>query len=300
MIKNENYYTIFGWMLRELNLSGVNLVVYAIIYSFSQDGESEFKGSLAYIAEFTGASERTIRRSLRHLEDMGYIEMSERNQSAGIANSYRSIVDLNRLSEIGKQNDRPLPEEQRGADKMTAPGGQNVRGDGQNDRPIININRNTSYRERKKESIKKEASSKFEEMSDEELLDWGHNPIDLSDPQQEAEFYAWNDECQRRKADAKQWDGKIIKTQTNFERLESHEEVMERMGVDPLLKDAFRELLRNSYANGHLVVNAQLEDMIIRLDERFERDEESKIKTVKRAAAGGWYDINEWLTPLKV
>lgn len=91
-----------------------------------------------------------------------------------------------------------------------------------------------------------------------------------------------NDECQRRKADAKQWDGKIIKTQTNFERLESHEEVMERMGVDPLLKDAFRELLRNSYANGHLVVNAQLEDMIIRLDERFDRDEESKIKTVKR------------------
>ena len=137
-------------------------------------------------------------------------------------------------------------------------------------------------------------------MSDEELLDWGRNPIDLSDPQQEAEFYAWNDECQRRKADAKQWDGKIIKTQTNFERLESHEEVMERMGVDPLLKDAFRELLRNSYANGHLVVNAQLEDMIIRLDERFERDEESKIKTVKKAAAGGWYDINEWLTPMKV
>ena len=121
MIKNENYYTIFGWMLKELNLNGIDLVVYAIIYSFSQDGESEFKGSLAYIAEFTGASERTIRRSLRHLEDMGYIEMSERNQSAGIANSYRSIVDLNRLSEIGKQNDRPLPEEQRGADKMTAP-----------------------------------------------------------------------------------------------------------------------------------------------------------------------------------
>ena len=120
MIKNENYYTIFGWMLKELNLNGIDLVVYAIIYSFSQDGESEFKGSLAYIAESTGELERKIRRSLRNLEDMGYIEMSERNKSAGIANSYRSIVDLNRLSEIGKQNDRPLPEEQRGADKMTA------------------------------------------------------------------------------------------------------------------------------------------------------------------------------------
>ena len=75
---------------------------------------------------------------------------------------------------------------------------------------------------------------------------------------------------------------------------------MERMGVAPLLKDAFRELLRNSYANGHLVVNAQLEDIIIRLDERFESDAERNIRTVKKAAAGGWYDINEWLTPMKV
>ena len=46
MIKNENYYTIFGWMLKELNLNGIDLVVYAIIYSFSQDGESEFRAVL--------------------------------------------------------------------------------------------------------------------------------------------------------------------------------------------------------------------------------------------------------------
>ena len=67
MIKNENYYTIFGWMLKELNLNGIDLVVYAIIYSFSKDGESEFKGSFAYIAEFPGASERTISRGRRNL-----------------------------------------------------------------------------------------------------------------------------------------------------------------------------------------------------------------------------------------
>ena len=40
MVKNENFYTVFGWMLNELNLRGSDLVVYAIIYSFSQDGES--------------------------------------------------------------------------------------------------------------------------------------------------------------------------------------------------------------------------------------------------------------------
>ena len=68
MVKNENYYTIFGWMLNELKLSGIDLIVYAIIYSFSQDGESEFKGSVAYISDFTGGSAKTIRLSLIRLE----------------------------------------------------------------------------------------------------------------------------------------------------------------------------------------------------------------------------------------
>ena len=35
-IKNENYVVIQGWMVNELNLKGNDLMVYAIIYGFTQ------------------------------------------------------------------------------------------------------------------------------------------------------------------------------------------------------------------------------------------------------------------------
>lgn len=42
-IRNENFYTVFGWMLNELELKGNELIIFGIIYSFSQDGKSEFR-----------------------------------------------------------------------------------------------------------------------------------------------------------------------------------------------------------------------------------------------------------------
>ena len=40
MIKKENYVQISGWMISELNLSGNELIAYALIHGFSQDGKS--------------------------------------------------------------------------------------------------------------------------------------------------------------------------------------------------------------------------------------------------------------------
>lgn len=51
-IRNENFYTVLGWMLNVLELKGNELIVFAIIYSFSQDGESEFTGSLTFMQTF--------------------------------------------------------------------------------------------------------------------------------------------------------------------------------------------------------------------------------------------------------
>ena len=44
-IRNENFYTVLGWMLNVLELKGNELIVFAIIYSFSQDGESDFRAN---------------------------------------------------------------------------------------------------------------------------------------------------------------------------------------------------------------------------------------------------------------
>ena len=66
-MKNENYYVIQGWMLNELNLRGHELLIYAIIYGFSQDGQSWFNGSLQYLANCTGISKITVHKILKEL-----------------------------------------------------------------------------------------------------------------------------------------------------------------------------------------------------------------------------------------
>lgn len=73
MVNANNFYTVFYWMISELHLKGAELPVFAIIYSFSQDGQSCFSGSLKYIAEFTGTSRRNVTRVIGKLVEKNYI-----------------------------------------------------------------------------------------------------------------------------------------------------------------------------------------------------------------------------------
>lgn len=66
-MKSENFITIQGWMRNELNLKGNELLLYALIYGFCQDGESKFTGSLKYAAEWLGVSKSTIQVTLSQL-----------------------------------------------------------------------------------------------------------------------------------------------------------------------------------------------------------------------------------------
>lgn len=72
-IRDDNYYVVHGWMRNELSLSGIDLDIYAIIYGFSQDGETEFTGSIQYLCDFTGSSKPTVINALKRLVDAGYI-----------------------------------------------------------------------------------------------------------------------------------------------------------------------------------------------------------------------------------
>ena len=40
-IKRSNFVIIQGWMITDLKLKGNQLMIFAAIYGFSQDGESE-------------------------------------------------------------------------------------------------------------------------------------------------------------------------------------------------------------------------------------------------------------------
>lgn len=77
-IKDENYICIQGWMINRLNLKGNELLVYAIIYGFSQDEESRFTGSLQYLADWTNSSKQGVMKNLKSLSDKGYIVKTDR------------------------------------------------------------------------------------------------------------------------------------------------------------------------------------------------------------------------------
>ena len=47
-VRQSNYITILGWMVSELGLSGSALLIYAIIYGFSQNGDDSYTGSRQY------------------------------------------------------------------------------------------------------------------------------------------------------------------------------------------------------------------------------------------------------------
>lgn len=76
-MNNEGYITIQGWMRNELGLSGNELLAYALIYGFNQDGESTFRGSLGYVAEWLGCSKPTAISTLKKLVEKGLIERIE-------------------------------------------------------------------------------------------------------------------------------------------------------------------------------------------------------------------------------
>ena len=88
-VKDENYYQISGWMINRLNLKGIELQVFAIIYGFSQDGESKFTGSINYLCEWTGVSRPTIIKALKELTDKEFL-VKETEVVTGVTfNHYR-------------------------------------------------------------------------------------------------------------------------------------------------------------------------------------------------------------------
>lgn len=76
-LKNENYITIQGFMVNDLELKGNELLIYAIIYGFTQLENQEFKGSLQYLADWCNSTKQGVIKSLKSLIDKGLIEKKE-------------------------------------------------------------------------------------------------------------------------------------------------------------------------------------------------------------------------------
>ena len=119
IVKRENYIQIQGFMLTDLHLSGNDLLIYAIIYGFSQTGEGVFDGSREYLAEWCNASLSSIKRSLKALQEKGLIKQVFHSKD-NLTVKYKAFIEpQTELTQGSGQNDPSTRV------KMTQGSGQN-------------------------------------------------------------------------------------------------------------------------------------------------------------------------------
>ena len=93
IILNDNcFYHVGAWMRTKLNLKGVALEIFAIIYGFSQDGESKFTGSINYLCEWTGVSRPTVINTLKSLVEDDLIIKETETVNGVTFNRYRANI----------------------------------------------------------------------------------------------------------------------------------------------------------------------------------------------------------------
>lgn len=88
----NNYISIQGWMVEQLNLKGNELLAYALIHGFSQDQTSQFTGSIAYIQQWLNCARQTVFTTLQTLEKKQLIKKHEIHHDNQKYCTYQAII----------------------------------------------------------------------------------------------------------------------------------------------------------------------------------------------------------------
>ncbi|MBR5948625.1 MAG: helix-turn-helix domain-containing protein [Clostridia bacterium] len=129
-VKSDNYINIQGWMISELGLKNTELLVYAIIYGFSQDGQGRFRGTLGYLMDWTQASKPTVIKALDGLQERGLIvkdEVPQLNGQRGV--EYRAMPRTDggdRRSDRGSECDSPCAKTEENPPESADDGGKEI------------------------------------------------------------------------------------------------------------------------------------------------------------------------------
>ena len=94
MVKENTFVHLEAFMVNDLGLSGNELITYAVIYGFSQDGNTWFTGSRKYIADWCGCIKSTVSNCLKKLIQKGYIERRERVTNGVTLADYRATINV--------------------------------------------------------------------------------------------------------------------------------------------------------------------------------------------------------------
>lgn len=105
-IKRTNFLTLLGWMRYDLDLSGNELIIYGVIYGYSQNG-GEYTGGKQYLADWANVDVRTVYNILKKLEAAGLIVKVDYIVDDVRHKGYRAIEP----DEIPEDSESEKPEE---------------------------------------------------------------------------------------------------------------------------------------------------------------------------------------------
>ena len=90
-LKDDSNFQVYGWMATKLKLKGNELLIYAIIYSFSRNdnGNGVFNASTAYLCEWIGATKKTVVEAIANLINKDLIIKLEDNSQKRKPNVYK-------------------------------------------------------------------------------------------------------------------------------------------------------------------------------------------------------------------
>ncbi|MCC8069551.1 MAG: helix-turn-helix domain-containing protein [Ruminococcus sp.] len=93
-MKTDNFYVIQSFMMKDLKLKPNEALIYAIIYGFSQDNQTTFRGSIRYLMENTNLSKQTILNILKDLTQRKYIIKFENINNGVKFCEYKANLDI--------------------------------------------------------------------------------------------------------------------------------------------------------------------------------------------------------------
>ena len=108
---SNNYIAIQGWMVEQLGLKGNELLAYALIHGFSQDGKNQFTGSLTYIQQWLNCAHSTAVLTLQSLVKKQLIKKHEIYQNNQKYCTYQAIIPANITQSQNQttQSENPTP-----------------------------------------------------------------------------------------------------------------------------------------------------------------------------------------------
>ncbi|MGL5191328.1 MAG: helix-turn-helix domain-containing protein [Cetobacterium sp.] len=93
-VKEENFINVQGWMVSRFGLKGNELLIYAIIYGFSQEENSNFTGSRQYLADWTNSTKSGVQKNLNSLVEKGLLEKKEKINNGVKFCEYKAVTKV--------------------------------------------------------------------------------------------------------------------------------------------------------------------------------------------------------------